>query len=148
MMTNDSTTIHSTGETPRPNTEAASPGLIGTFAPMMLMLLAFYFLLMRPQQKREAKRRELVNSAKKDDKVLTSSGIIGKVHKFISAKEVSLEIAEGVRIRILPTSIVEILDKGSELGQDSIAESKKKHASEKSKELKEKEPETSLGKSK
>jgi preprotein translocase subunit YajC len=71
---------------------------------------------MRPQQKREAKRRELINSIKKGDRVLTSCGIIGVAHKIVSEKEVSLEISENVRIRILRSSITEILEKNSDLG--------------------------------
>jgi preprotein translocase subunit YajC len=75
---------------------------------------------MRPQQKREAKRRELINSIKRGDKILTSCGIIGTVHKVVSEKDVSLEISENVRIRILRSSITEILGKDSDL---EIAES-------------------------
>jgi preprotein translocase subunit YajC len=85
---------------------------------MILMLIAFYFLLMRPQQKKENRRRELVNSAKRDDKVVTNSGIIGRIHKIISDKEVSLEVSDGIRIRILKNAISEILEKNSDLGKE------------------------------
>ena len=77
------------------------------------MILVFYFLIMRPQQKREAKRRELINSVKRGDKVVTASGIIGVVHKIVSETEVSLEVSEGVRIRVLKNAISEVLDKSA-----------------------------------
>lgn len=91
-------------------------GTLGAFAPILLMIVFFYFLILRPQQKREAARRALVNSAKKGDKVVTSSGLIGTVHKIVSDEEVSLEVAENVRVRILKNSIANILDKKSDLG--------------------------------
>ena len=81
--------------------------------PIALMILVFYFLIMRPQQKREAKRRELMSSIKKGDRVLTSSGIIGALHKIINEKEVSIEVSDGVYVRILKNSIAEVLEKNS-----------------------------------
>jgi preprotein translocase subunit YajC len=110
-MTNQTPTLP-----PAASSTAPQHGLIGSFAPILLMILVFYFLIMRPQQKREAKRRELISSIKKGDKILTSCGIIGVVHKVVSEKEVSLEISENVRVRILRSSITEILEKNSDLG--------------------------------
>jgi preprotein translocase YajC subunit len=75
----------------------------------------FYFLVMRPQQKREAKNQKLRNSTKKGDRIITAGGIIGTIHKIVSDREVSLEIAENVRMRILKSSIAEVLTKGSDL---------------------------------
>jgi preprotein translocase subunit YajC len=98
------------------NTGAA--GIFGTITPMLLMFVAFYFLLMRPQQKREAKRKSMIDSIKKDDMVVVSNGIIGKIHKIVNQSEISLEISEGVNIRVLKSSISEVLDKKSELVDD------------------------------
>lgn len=98
-----------------------NPSMFGSIAPLLLMLVAFYFLLMRPQQKKEAKRRDIVNAAKKDDKVLTSSGIIGKIHKIINDKEMSLEISEGVRIRILKTAIVDVLKNRTDIEENDVS---------------------------
>jgi len=101
------------------------------------MLLAFYFLLMRPQQKREAKRRELINSAKRDDRVLTSSGIVGRIHKVLNEKEISLEISDGVRIRILKTAVSEILEVGAgAIDLDDETEVSKKSAEKSGKNVK------------
>lgn len=99
--------------------QSAGPsGLLGSLTPMLLILLAFYFLLMRPQQKKDAKRREMINAVKRDDKVLTTGGIVCKVHKILNEKEIILEVAEGVRIRFLKTAISEILEKGADIGAD------------------------------
>ena len=75
---------------------------------------------------------------KKGDRVVTASGIIGTVHKVVSDDEVSFEIAEGVRIRILKGAITNLLDKNSSLGkvEEKAEENKdvKKTAKSKSKE--------------
>ena len=112
-MTN--TTSTTTQQTQCPTTQAGS--LMGSLAPIALMILVFYFLIMRPQQKREAKRRELINSVKRGDKVVTASGIIGVVHKIVSETEVSLEVSEGVRIRVLKNAISEVLAKSASIDE-------------------------------
>ena len=137
-MTNTQTT------TSVPTQQGASThSAIGSFAPLLLMIFAFYFLMIRPQQKREAKKKEMLSGLRKGDKAVTASGIIGTVHKVISSDEVSFEVAEGVRIRILKSAIVNLLDKSSPLGKDLVEEkpvsdkAEKKAAKPKSKEKKE-----------
>jgi preprotein translocase subunit YajC len=115
------TNTQSTTTLPATN-QQQQPGLMGSMTPILLIVLVFYFLIMRPQQKREAKRRDLVNSVKKGDKILLSCGVIGVLHKIVNEKEVSVEIAENVRIRVLKNSVAEILDKGSELGKEDSAD--------------------------
>jgi len=127
-----------------PNQQGAqnTPSVIGSFAPILIMILAFYFLMIRPQQKREAKKKDMLSKLRKGDKVVTASGIIGTVHKMVSDDEVSFEISEGVRIRILRSSIVNLIDKSSSLGKDLVEgksaakESQKKSTKPKSKEKK------------
>ena len=122
-----------------PNQQGApQPSVIGSFAPLLLIVLAAYFLMIRPQQKREAKKKEMLSGLKKGDRAVTASGIIGTVHKVVSDDEVSFEIAEGVRIRILKGAITDLLDKNSALGkvEEKAEESKtvKKTTKSKSKE--------------
>ena len=103
-----------------PNQQGAPvQSVIGSFAPILLMILAFYFLMIRPQQKREAKKKEMLSKLRKGDKVVTASGIIGTVHKVISADEISFEIAERVRIRILKSAVSNLIDNSSPLGKNS-----------------------------
>ncbi|MBS2027146.1 MAG: preprotein translocase subunit YajC [Deltaproteobacteria bacterium] len=63
-----------------------------------------YFLLLRPQQKAARDQQSLVATLKKDDEVVTSSGILGKIYA-VADKVVTLEVANGVRIRVLKTFI-------------------------------------------
>lgn len=81
--------------------------------PLMLMLLVFmlaYFLLILPMKRQERKQRsELFNKLKKNDKVVTSAGIIGVVYNVKENEdEVTLKLDEG-RVRVLKSSIARIL---------------------------------------
>lgn len=69
--------------------------------PFALIIFVFYFLIIRPQQKKAKLQRELIASLKKGDKVITNSGIFGKI-KSISKDNttIDLEVAEKTTIRI------------------------------------------------
>jgi preprotein translocase subunit YajC len=91
--------------------EPGSPfGAMGAFVPILLIFGALYFIMIRPAQKREQNQRlSLLASLKKNDKVLTSGGIIGIV-ALVNEKEdeVTLKVDESsnVRLRVLKSSIV------------------------------------------
>lgn len=99
---------------------AAAPGgmdMVIQFAPMVLILVVFYFLMIRPQQKRAKEHRALLAAVRRGDTVVTNSGIIGKVAK-VQDGEVLLEVAEGVRIRVLKSTIGEVRTKGQPVADD------------------------------
>ncbi|MCW0180473.1 preprotein translocase subunit YajC [Zavarzinia sp.] len=101
---------------------AGGPGAGGTdmliqFAPMVLILVVFYFLMIRPQQKRAKEHRALLAAVRRGDTVVTNAGIIGKVAK-VQEGEVLLEVAEGVRIRILKSTVAEVRTKGQPVADD------------------------------
>lgn len=80
---------------------AAQPGIFETVViPMLAMFAIFYFLLIRPQSKRFKKHQEFVANLKRGDQVITQSGIYGKIEG-ITDKFVTLEVSDGVSIRIL-----------------------------------------------
>ncbi|MDR3179367.1 MAG: preprotein translocase subunit YajC [Holosporaceae bacterium] len=89
-------------------------GFLGTLVPFFLVIVAAYFLLIRPVQKREAKKRATIDSLKKGDQVVTAGGIIGSVHKIMKNGEILLEVAEGVRLKVLKMSVSDVLAKSSE----------------------------------
>ncbi len=101
------------------------PSMLNSMLPIFLIMIVFYFLMMRPQQKREAKKREMISNLKKGDRVVTLGGIIGIVHKIVNNEELSLEVSEGVNIRVLKTSIGDVLGKDSTLNKSTkVAEEK------------------------
>jgi preprotein translocase subunit YajC len=95
---------------------AASPftQAVVTFAPLLLVLVIFYFFLVRPQQKRMSEFQKMVSALRRGDKIVTTGGIIGTIHRVEDNQpEITLEIAEGVRIKLQRTAIAEVLMKSA-----------------------------------
>lgn len=86
----------------QPMAEAGS--MSGTFIQLGLILLIFYFFLIRPQQRKIKEHANMVQSLKPGDNVLTNGGIYGKIVK-VEEREVSLEVASGVVIKVDRMSI-------------------------------------------
>ncbi|MCB0391699.1 MAG: preprotein translocase subunit YajC [Bdellovibrionales bacterium] len=72
--------------------------------PFLFVFIIFYFLLIRPQQRRNKEHQNFLTKLKKGDNVLTSGGVLGTIAG-LTEKFVTLEVADGVRIRILKTQI-------------------------------------------
>ena len=112
-------------------TETSAPAqntssMLMSVLPLVLIFVIFYFLLIRPQQKKMRAHRAMVSGLRRGDKILTSGGIIGVVHKVLNDGEIQVEIAEGVRVRIARGSVNEILSRtGDGKDQDNQSEDKK-----------------------
>ncbi len=78
---------------------------------MVLLFMVFYFLLIRPQQKKVKHHKAMVAALKRGDKVVTQGGVYATVTKVMSDAELQVEIAEGVRIRVVKGTISEVLSK-------------------------------------
>jgi preprotein translocase subunit YajC len=83
---------------------------LSSFVPLVLIFAVFYFLIVRPQSKKMKDHQAMVNNLKIGNKVVTSGGIIGVV-KEIDQKEnqIEVEIAEGVKIKILKNFVSELV---------------------------------------
>ena len=79
--------------------------------PIILIFVVFYFLLIRPQQKKARAHRELVAALRRGDRVVTAGGIMGVVARVSNEHEVLVEIAEGVRVRMVRSQITDVLSK-------------------------------------
>ena len=77
----------------------SGPSPLVSFIPLVLIFVIFYFLLIRPQQKKAKEHQEMLGKLKKNDEVMTSGGIYGKVVALTDAVA-TLEIAPNVRIRV------------------------------------------------
>jgi preprotein translocase subunit YajC len=84
------------------------PGPLMTVFPFILIFIIMYFMVIRPQQKKSKEHQEMLNKLKKNDEVMTSGGIYGKV---IDLKEtvVTLEVAPNVRIRVARPQISAVI---------------------------------------
>jgi preprotein translocase subunit YajC len=75
------------------------PGPLVTILPFILIFVIMYFMVIRPQQKKAREHQDMLSKLKRNDEVMTSGGIYGKV---IDLKDtvVTLEVAPNVRIRV------------------------------------------------
>jgi preprotein translocase subunit YajC len=78
---------------------ASGPGPLMTIFPFIVILIIMYFMVFRPQQKKQKEHQEMLNKLKRNDEVMTSGGIYGKVTE-IKDQVVTLEVAPNVRIRV------------------------------------------------
>jgi preprotein translocase subunit YajC len=83
---------------------AAGGSPMSTLIFVAVLAAIMYFIMIRPQQKQLKTHRELIAGLKKGDEVVTQGGMLGKIY-LVSERTVTLEIANGVRIRVLKTSI-------------------------------------------
>jgi preprotein translocase subunit YajC len=94
--------------------------------PLILIFVVFYFLLIRPQQAKVKAQREMLAGVKRGDRVVTGGGIIGLVTKVISDNEIQVELAEGVRVRIIKQTITDIVSRGESVRGAKDAEEDEK----------------------
>ena len=100
MFTNTAYAMGQTGG----GAAAGSGGGYTTFIPLILMFVVFYFLLIRPQQKKAKEHKNMIASLKIGDKIITGGGIHGEISA-IDESYATIEISEGVNIKINRGSI-------------------------------------------
>ncbi|MDE1131560.1 MAG: preprotein translocase subunit YajC [Ascidiaceihabitans sp.] len=83
----------------------------GQFIPLLLIFGIMYFLLIRPQQKKMKEHQAMVTGLRRGDKVVTAGGMFGKVVKVHDEGEVEVEIADGVKVRMVQSTIAQVVSK-------------------------------------
>ena len=101
---------------------AGSGDFLVQLFPLILIFVVFYFLLIRPQQAKVKAQREMLSGVKRGDRVVTGGGIIGLVTKVIGDNELQIELAEGVRVRIIKGTITDIITRGESVRGPKEAE--------------------------
>lgn len=94
--------------------QAAGGGIAGSLTSLMPLILIFaimYFLLIRPQQKKLKEHKAMVEAVRRGDQVLTQGGIIGKIVKVGDDGVVEVEIADGVKVKVLKHTIAQVMSK-------------------------------------
>jgi preprotein translocase subunit YajC len=102
-------------QAPAPADAAANGGFFSkealmNFMPIILIFAVFYFFIIRPQMKKQREQVALVQSAKKGDSVIVAGGIIGKIVREKEGDIIILEVAKGVQIEVLKSSIISKVD--------------------------------------
>jgi preprotein translocase subunit YajC len=95
---------------------AAAPGgspqdMLIQFLPLIGLVILFYFLMIRPQQRRAKQHQAMLDAIKRGDQVVLSSGVLGKVVR-VEDREVGVEIASGVTVKVRKTMIAEVSARG------------------------------------
>lgn len=85
-------------------------GAIAQFLPLILIFAIMYFLLIRPQQKKMKEHRAMVEALRRGDQVVTAGGLIGKVTKVKDEDEVEVELTDGVKVRVVQSTIASVLN--------------------------------------
>jgi len=92
----------------------------GLWLPLFIILILFYFMMIRPEKRRKAEAQAMLESMKKNDRIVTIGGIMGTI---ISAPkgspEVTIRIDEtnNTKIRVLRTSIARVLSDDDKAGE-------------------------------
>ena len=79
--------------------------------PLLLIFAIMYFLLIRPQQKKIKEHQAMVAALRRGDQVITQGGLIGKVTKVKDDSEIEVEIASGVTVRVVRSTIATVTSK-------------------------------------
>lgn len=83
----------------------------GQFIPLILIFVIMYFLLIRPQQKKVKDHQAMVAALRRGDEVVTQGGLIGKVVKVKDNNELEVELAEGVKVRVVQSTVAQVTSK-------------------------------------
>ena len=81
------------------------------FLPLILIFVVFYFLLIRPQQRKAKDHKTMLDALRRGDRIVTGGGIIGTVARVDSPEEITVDIADGVRVRVLRSTVTSVLAK-------------------------------------
>ncbi len=96
---------------------AGAAGAFTSFIPLVLIFAIMYFLMIRPQQKKLKEHRAMIEALRRGDQVVTQGGIVGKVTKDSTDNQVEVEIAAGVKVMVIKSTIVQVLNKTEPAGK-------------------------------
>jgi preprotein translocase subunit YajC len=82
---------------------------------LVVFVVVFYFLLIRPQQKRAKEQQNMLSRLATGDEVVTTGGILGRITE-VGDPYLTVEIADGVRVRVLKSQISQVVPKGTMKG--------------------------------
>ena len=100
-------------------------GMLVQLAPLALIFVVFYFLLIRPQQTKAKQHRTMLDALRRGDRIVTGGGLIGTVAKIVNNDEVQIDLAENVRVRVVRSTIAQVLAKPEPVAKDGKAKDEK-----------------------
>jgi preprotein translocase subunit YajC len=116
-MTNESMLMTMVQAAPASGPSGGTAGLLMGIAPWLLIFVIFYLLMIRPQQRRVKEHQAAIAAVKRGDEVITGGGIRGRVTK-VSDDEAEVEIASGVRVRVVKSTLTGVISDNSKPAND------------------------------
>ena len=95
--------------------QAGAASTTSQFAPVLMMVVfvgIFYFLLIRPQQKKAKDHQAMITRLSSGDEVVTSGGILGRIVE-VGDAFVTVEVADGVRVKVQKGQVTSLMPKGT-----------------------------------
>lgn len=88
---------------------------IGFLIPLLVIFVLFYFMMIRPQRQQMKRHKKMLEALRRGDTIVTMSGLVGKIAK-IEDKELMVDLADGVRVRLLRQAVSEVRSKTDPAG--------------------------------
>ncbi len=108
------------------STGGVGGGIIELLFPLILVGAIMYFLVLRPQKKQQKLREEMLSNVRRNDSVVTSGGLIGKVTKVLNDTEVEVLIAPDVRVKVMRSMLADVQVKGEPVKAEKKQATRKK----------------------
>ena len=96
-------------------------GILVQLAPILLLVVIFWLLIFRPQQKRVREQKAMLNAIRRGDTVVTTGGIVGKVTKAVDGDDLEVEIATGVKVKLVRGMITDVRSKAEPVNDNKAA---------------------------
>ncbi len=85
--------------------------LLSSFFPIILLIIIFWFFIFRPQQKRAKAHQAMLGAVRRGDTIVTTGGLVGKVTKVTEDADLQVEIATGVKVKVVRNMISDVRSK-------------------------------------
>ena len=89
--------------------------------PILLLVVIFWLLIFRPQQKRLKAQQAMLSAIRRGDTVVTTGGIVGKVTKAVDGEDLEVEIAQGVKVKLVRGMIADVRSKAEPVNDNKPA---------------------------
>jgi preprotein translocase subunit YajC len=116
-LAQDATTTTTTA----PATGGGALDLLTSLAPILLLVVIFWLLIFRPQQKRLKEQRAMLSAIRRGDTIVTSGGVVGKVTKAVDGEDLDVEIAPGVKVKVVRHRVSDVRSKAEPVNDNKPA---------------------------
>jgi preprotein translocase subunit YajC len=89
--------------------------------PILLLVVIFWFLIFRPQQKRLKAQQAMLSAIRRGDTIVSTGGIIGKVTKAVDGEDLEVEIAQGIKVKLVRSMVADVRSKAEPVNDNKPA---------------------------